>query len=113
MSAWRYAFRGQDNMRPCGKIGPGAGRRLLQFPVWLLAFTFVAVTISSLAGQLTFLDIQGHRVADLEVPRNGHTGFSLMPPEMTGIRFTNVVPASRSLTNHILLNGSGVAAGDV
>src|SRR5678815_5298750 len=27
--------------------------------------------------------------------------------------FTNVVPEARSLTNHILLNGSGVAAGDV
>src|SRR5258706_13607944 len=36
-----------------------------------------------------------------------------MPPEVTGVRFTNTVPESRSLTNHILLNGSGVAAGDV
>lgn len=36
-----------------------------------------------------------------------------MQPELTGIQFTNIVPESRSLTNHILLNGSGVAAGDI
>jgi hypothetical protein len=36
-----------------------------------------------------------------------------MPPEATGIRFTNVLPESRSLTNTVLPNGSGVAAGDV
>jgi hypothetical protein len=65
------------------------------------------------AGQLTFRDMQGHRVADLDVPRTGHAGFSLMPPEVTGIWFSNTVPEARSLTNHILLNGSGIAAGDV
>jgi hypothetical protein len=36
-----------------------------------------------------------------------------MPGSTTGIRFTNAIPASRHLTNQILLNGSGVAAGDV
>jgi hypothetical protein len=40
-------------------------------------------------------------------------GFSRLPSEVTGIRFTNLVAESRSLTNHILLNGSGVAAGDI
>jgi hypothetical protein len=49
----------------------------------------------------------------LSVTAEGCTGFDLMPPEATGITFTNLVPESRSLTNHILLNGSGVAAGDV
>ncbi len=40
-------------------------------------------------------------------------GFVRLLPAATGIRFTNFVAESRSLTNHILLNGSGVAAGDV
>jgi hypothetical protein len=77
------------------------------------AFVLVAVTGSAAAGPLSFHDVQGHRVADLDIPRQGHAGFTLMPPATTGIQFTNRVPESRSLTNHILLNGSGVAAGDV
>ena len=60
-----------------------------------------------------FRPLGGHRVADLELPRTGHAGFTLLPPGQTGVSFTNVVPAARSLRNHILLNGSGVAAGDV
>lgn len=43
----------------------------------------------------------------------GHTGFVSLPPAATGISFTNRLPIERSLTNHILLNGSGVALGDV
>ncbi len=34
-------------------------------------------------------------------------------PKKTGVAFTNVVPAERHFANQILLNGSGVAAGDV
>ena len=40
-------------------------------------------------------------------------GFSELAPEITGIQFTNFLSDSRSLTNQIFLNGSGVAAGDV
>jgi len=36
-----------------------------------------------------------------------------MPPVQTGVLFSNVVVADRHLTNQILLNGSGVACGDV
>jgi hypothetical protein len=55
----------------------------------------------------------GYRSAELAVPQNGKTGFTLLPPESTGIFFTNQLPAQRHLTNQILLNGSGVAAGDI
>lgn len=41
------------------------------------------------------------------------TGFTLLPPEQTGVCFTNLLPAQRHLTNQILPNGSGVAAGDI
>jgi hypothetical protein len=43
----------------------------------------------------------------------GKTGFTLLLPAETGITFTNVLPPARYLTNHLYLNGAGVAAGDV
>lgn len=43
----------------------------------------------------------------------GKTGFTLLSPEATGIQFTNVLREERSITNRVLLNGSGIAAGDV
>lgn len=55
----------------------------------------------------------GYRSASLTVaPWNG-PGFTLMSVEATGLAFTNFVAESRHLTNQILLNGSGLAAGDV
>ena len=55
----------------------------------------------------------GFRSAELTVPASGQTGFTLLPVSLTGIAFSNVLAQERSLTNQILLNGSGVAAGDV
>jgi hypothetical protein len=40
-------------------------------------------------------------------------GFTRLPSELTGIRFTNQLAEFRSLTNRNLLSGSGVALGDV
>lgn len=64
----------------------------------------------------TALDWQSlgpHRVAALAVPAEGRTGFTSIEAAATGIRFTNQLSATRSLTNQVYLNGSGVAAGDV
>jgi hypothetical protein len=55
----------------------------------------------------------GFRAAPLPVSPAGRTGFALLPPFQTGITFTNVLPESRFVTNQVLPNGSGVAAGDV
>ncbi len=49
----------------------------------------------------------------LKVPASGKIGFTLLPATATGIGFTNRLADDRHLTNQILLNGSGVAAGDV
>ncbi|HXJ57909.1 MAG TPA: VCBS repeat-containing protein [Verrucomicrobiae bacterium] len=54
-----------------------------------------------------------HRFAPVLVPPGGRPGFTLLAPSSTGIQFTNSLPQSRHLTNQVLLNGSGVAAGDV
>ena len=40
-------------------------------------------------------------------------GFSQLAPAVTGLTFSNLVPVFRHLTNQMLLDGSGVAAGDV
>src|SRR5437899_10328102 len=55
----------------------------------------------------------GYRWRQLPVPAAGKTGFSLLPPQITGIFFTNHISSERYLINSVLLNGSGVAAGDV
>src|SRR5687767_4758313 len=55
----------------------------------------------------------GYRAAKLQVRGEGRTGYSLLQPLQTQIRFTNELSQRRSLTNQVYLNGSGVAAGDV
>jgi hypothetical protein len=54
----------------------------------------------------------GYRWAELPVPKEGKTGFSQMPGQVTGIFFTNVLNEWSGATNRILENGSGVAIGD-
>lgn len=53
------------------------------------------------------------RVTPLVVSAEGRPGFTTMKPESTGVEFVNHLPIDRSLTNHILMNGSGVALGDM
>ena len=55
----------------------------------------------------------GHRSAPLTIAPGGTNGFARVLPAASGITFTNLLPESRHLTNQILLNGAGVAAGDV
>jgi hypothetical protein len=57
--------------------------------------------------------VEGGRFRKIPELGQGRTGFARMDPQKTGVLFTNVLDRSRSLTNSILLNGSGVAAGDV
>ena len=55
----------------------------------------------------------GCRFKELMVSSGGKPGFTLLPPRETGVWFTNSLPESRSFTNTIAANGSGVAAGDM
>src|SRR5688572_14715430 len=43
----------------------------------------------------------------------GRTGFSVVDPKSSGIRFANEVPDSATTANRILAHGAGVAMGDV
>src|SRR5213082_1826511 len=55
----------------------------------------------------------GYRWCQLPVAGAGKTGFTLLAPSSTGVLVTNRISVARYLTNSMLLNGSGVAAGDV
>lgn len=82
------------------------------FRFWLVVIqTIVAAHL--LGAGLSWQPIQGHRSASLSPGPSGRTGFTKIDPAASGIRFANTVPESRHLTNQIVLNGSGVAAGDV
>lgn len=55
----------------------------------------------------------GHRIRPLAPTPQSAPGFRLRTPAETGLAFTNTLAVGRSLTNHVLLNGSGVALGDI
>ncbi len=55
----------------------------------------------------------GYRWDSLETAVGGKTGFTLLPPQQTGITFTNELDEAKGASNRVLYNGSGVAAGDV
>jgi enediyne biosynthesis protein E4 len=72
-----------------------------------------AISAASAAEPLRWETRPGYRFAPVSVPADGQTGFTLQPPSVTGISFTNRVSDERSLANRNLLSGAGVAAGDV
>ena len=53
----------------------------------------------------------GVEIVRLSPPTSRPAGFTPLDGTRTGVAFTNRVVESRSLTNHILLNGSGVGRG--
>ena len=89
-------------------LNPIAG--FINFPVLLVACAFL-LSARGLAAE--WEKHEGFRSLPLAVAPSGQAGFTPLPSAITGITFTNLVAGERSLTNHILLNGSGVAAGDV
>jgi hypothetical protein len=83
-----------------------------------LLFSSVFIILGGVAGilpcaaQLQWHQEKGFKWAELQVPRDGHPGFTLLPPEQTGITFTNPLNERAIATNRVLADGSGVALGD-
>ena len=65
------------------------------------------------AASLNWQTNSAGRSLELNVPVSGKAGFTTMSGAITGATFTNVLPQWRHLTNQVLLNGGGVAFGDV
>src|SRR5438309_1826827 len=83
----------------------------------LVATTFVVVFAFSVlprsSGAVEWQLASGFRSAELPVPAAGKTGFTRLPPSLTGITFTNYLSDIKAAENQIRLSGSGVALGDV
>ena len=74
---------------------------------WLLT------THSVDAAVLRWEGTDGGRRASVTVQPSRHVGFTLVDAAQSGASVTNSLREDRHLTSQILLNGSGVAAGDV
>ncbi|HZR18099.1 MAG TPA: FG-GAP-like repeat-containing protein [Verrucomicrobiae bacterium] len=79
----------------------------------ILMVSLILAASSLLGTAADWQNGQGYRSRELPVAKNGKPGFVLLNAEQTGITFSNIVPPEMHLTNHVLLDGSGVAAGDV
>ncbi|HVV70730.1 MAG TPA: VCBS repeat-containing protein, partial [Verrucomicrobiae bacterium] len=80
---------------------------------WRCLIAFVTLWFTTPASAYDWQTGPGFRRAPLAVTATGRPGFTLVPERAAGILFSNPLPASISITNQILLDGSGVAAGDV
>jgi hypothetical protein len=93
------------------------GRCLTRTPPVVRFLLFALTLIGGWSGVASAGEWQsgpGYRRMALPVGANsGKPGFALMPSSATGVLFSNVLPQSVSITNQILLDGSGVAAGDI
>ncbi|MCX7872483.1 MAG: VCBS repeat-containing protein [Verrucomicrobiae bacterium] len=89
------------------KIG-AVPRCIREILLYLSLFSFPLLSES-----IDWQSFEYGRFAPVRFNTNCQPGFTLLPPEMTGIFFTNQLNQDRHLTNQILLNGSGLAAGDV
>ena len=85
-------------------------RLFLPFVFLLLAG---ALGILPCVAELAWHPEKGVRWAELSVPPEGRAGFTLLPPEQTGITFTNPLDMRAIAANRVLANGSGVAIGDI
>src|SRR5262245_48665180 len=77
--------------------------------VWLVFVSFLFVCVHGLDWRTNF----PNRVAQLTIPLTGKTGFMPLDPGNLGIQFTNRLSDELLGRNSNLINGSGVALGDV
>ena len=84
----------------------------MEVKAWSLQFS-LRMSLPGHALLLVLLACTATAATPLKVDSTGKPGFTLLSPEATGITFTNRITPERHLTNQILLNGSGVAAGDM
>ncbi len=104
-------------MRRCGFVpvdpsspGPPAASRARA------AVAGVWLVLTAAAGALASDEwhaVSGGRWRELRAPDTGRAGFTRLPPEATGLVFTNHLAEATAALNRNLQNGSGVALGDV
>ena len=79
----------------------------------LLGLVLLSVHTLRCQRGITWHEADGYRWAALSVPWRGHDGFEQLSDSVTGIAFSNSLTNEQIKDNQHLLNGSGVAVGDV
>ena len=112
-----------DSIRPPAPAGfptelatPGVSLQSVLRGRWVAIATVLGLFLGGATAGLGAFEWQagaGYRSASLPAPKPGKTGFTELPPQTTGITFSNHFSSTTAALNQILLNGSGVAAGDV
>src|SRR2546430_953616 len=87
--------------------------RFLSAQLWAVWFSLFFTLILYGGVESGWQIAAGYRWKDLPTPAKGKAGFTLLPPETTGILFTNFLSDASAARNRVLQNGSGVALGDV
>lgn len=93
--------------------------KYLLLPLAILAVAALALLFVYLSDRLPppqhleWNEEQGYRWAELQLPDDGETGFEPMEPYRLGIDYRNHLTEDQIVDNRNLLNGSGVAVGDV
>jgi hypothetical protein len=87
----------------------------LRKPLCLFILSILLIQCSSdrRSIELSWNQADGYRWSELQLPRNGKAGFNQLPESATGISVQNYLAEDSYINNSVLLNGSGVAAGDV
>ena len=79
----------------------------------LLVILFFLTQNCTIDNTIEWNDSDGYKWAKLAVPGSGKPGFVQLSESETGITFTNNLTKNQISNNRVLLNGSGVAIGDV
>lgn len=79
----------------------------------LIGWIAFAISPSAWSAEPTWAPFQGYRIASVSPQPSTRSGFTTLTPAQTGVVFTNRLSEDRALANQILLNGSGVAIGDL
>src|SRR5947209_2455945 len=87
--------------------------RFLSAQLWAVWFSLFFTLILYGGVDSEWQTASGYRWKDLPAHAKGKAGFTLLPPETTGILFTNYLSDESAARNRVLQNGSGVALGDV
>src|SRR5882724_5457867 len=105
----------KQSSRRAADARPRSGHRTSLEPSWavLCCLAMVCGPTHHVLAEETWQQANGYRFRELAVNPRGHTGFSLVAPDQSGIDFTNVLSDAKAAENQIRLNGSGVALGDV
>lgn len=81
--------------------------------LFVLPLLFVQCTTERNKIELNWNQEDGYRWSDLQLPRQGKAGFTQLSEAETGVTVQSFLAEESYIKNSVLLNGSGVAAGDV